>query len=96
MSPAWRADQAVYSSSRSAPVLTEACIQERGASGTLGTGSLHGSIRGDCFAYALAKELNEPLLFKGDDFGHTDIPIVGRTGERRRLTELAAYAAPAP
>lgn len=28
---------------------------------------------GDCFAYALAKALNEPLLFKGDDFTHTDI-----------------------
>jgi ribonuclease VapC len=28
---------------------------------------------GDCFAYALARELNEPLLFKGDDFAHTDI-----------------------
>jgi ribonuclease VapC len=28
---------------------------------------------GDCFAYALAKELDEPLLFKGDDFRHTDI-----------------------
>lgn len=28
---------------------------------------------GDCFAYALAKDLNEPLLYKGDDFGHTDI-----------------------
>jgi ribonuclease VapC len=28
---------------------------------------------GDCFAYALAKETNEPLLFKGDDFGNTDI-----------------------
>jgi ribonuclease VapC len=28
---------------------------------------------GDCFAYALAKSLNEPLLFKGDDFRHTDI-----------------------
>jgi|SRR5271156_2449283 len=28
---------------------------------------------GDCFAYALAKALNEPLLFKGDDFRHTDI-----------------------
>jgi ribonuclease VapC len=28
---------------------------------------------GDCFAYALAKSLNEPLLFKGDDFNHTDI-----------------------
>ena len=28
---------------------------------------------GDCFAYALAKETGEPLLFKGDDFIHTDI-----------------------
>jgi ribonuclease VapC len=28
---------------------------------------------GDCFAYALAKEKREPLLFKGDDFCHTDI-----------------------
>ncbi len=28
---------------------------------------------GDCFAYALAKEFGEPLLFKGADFIHTDI-----------------------
>jgi ribonuclease VapC len=28
---------------------------------------------GDCFAYALAKESGEPLLFKGGDFAHTDI-----------------------
>ena len=28
---------------------------------------------GDCFAYALAKEMDEALLFKGDDFRHTDI-----------------------
>jgi ribonuclease VapC len=28
---------------------------------------------GDCFSYALAKWLAEPLLFKGDDFCHTDI-----------------------
>jgi ribonuclease VapC len=26
-----------------------------------------------CFAYALARSRNEPLLFKGDDFAHTDI-----------------------
>jgi ribonuclease VapC len=30
---------------------------------------------GDCFAYALAKELDEPLLFKGDDFRHTDVEV---------------------
>ena len=28
---------------------------------------------GDVFAYALAKTTGEPLLFKGDDFGKTDI-----------------------
>lgn len=28
---------------------------------------------GDCFSYALAKTRNLPLLFKGDDFVHTDI-----------------------
>jgi ribonuclease VapC len=28
---------------------------------------------GDCFAYALAKEMDEPLLFKGNDFRRTDI-----------------------
>ena len=28
---------------------------------------------GDCFAYALAKATGEPLLFKGEDFGFTDI-----------------------
>jgi ribonuclease VapC len=28
---------------------------------------------GDCFAYALAKERDLPLLFKGDDFPLTDI-----------------------
>jgi ribonuclease VapC len=31
---------------------------------------------GDCFAYALAKERGEPLLFKGDDFARTDIAAV--------------------
>lgn len=28
---------------------------------------------GDCFAYALAIERDEPLLFKGEDFLHTDV-----------------------
>ena len=30
---------------------------------------------GDCFAYALAKFLNEPLLAKGNDFTQTDIKV---------------------
>ena len=28
---------------------------------------------GDCFSYALAKSLSAPLLYKGEDFGLTDI-----------------------
>jgi len=30
---------------------------------------------GDCFSYAAAISLGEPLLCKGDDFIHTDVPI---------------------
>lgn len=28
---------------------------------------------GDCVAYALAKSMNAPLLFKGEDFASTDV-----------------------
>ena len=31
---------------------------------------------GDCFAYALARHLGEPLLCKGDDFRRTDLTLV--------------------
>jgi ribonuclease VapC len=31
---------------------------------------------GDCFSYALAKVTGEPLLYKGDDFTHTDIAAI--------------------
>ena len=30
---------------------------------------------GDCFSYALAKSLGEPLLFKGEDFSQTDLTL---------------------
>ena len=30
---------------------------------------------GDCFAYALAKALDAPLLFKGGDFAKTDVRV---------------------
>lgn len=30
---------------------------------------------GDCMAYAVAKRENLPLLFKGGDFGHTDVIV---------------------
>ena len=38
-----------------------------------GTGHAANLNMGDCFAYALAKTKQLPLLFKGDDFIHTDI-----------------------
>jgi ribonuclease VapC len=28
-----------------------------------------------CFAYAVAKDKSAPLLFKGDDFGRTDVMV---------------------
>jgi ribonuclease VapC len=31
---------------------------------------------GDCFSYALAVESGEPMLWKGDDFGHTGVRSV--------------------
>ena len=30
---------------------------------------------GDCFAYALAKDKSVPLMFKGNDFGQTDVMV---------------------
>lgn len=31
---------------------------------------------GDCFSYALAKSLGEPLIFKGQEFSKTDLQCV--------------------
>ncbi len=31
---------------------------------------------GDCFSYALAKMLEEPLLYKGNDFSQTDVGTI--------------------
>jgi len=38
-----------------------------------GNGHPAGLNYGDCFAYALAADTGEPLLFKGDDFPRTDL-----------------------
>jgi ribonuclease VapC len=38
-----------------------------------GSGHLAKLNFGDCFAYALAKTLDAPLLFKGEDFAQTDV-----------------------
>ncbi len=45
-----------------------------------GRGMGHGGLLnfGDCFSYALAKALNAPLLFIGDDFPTTDIEIAAQ------------------
>jgi ribonuclease VapC len=42
---------------------------------TFGKGSGHPAKLnfGDCFAYALAKESGDPLLFKGNDFAQSDV-----------------------
>ncbi len=47
----------------------------RAASADFGRGSGHRASLdfGDCCTYALAASRGEPLLFKGDDFIHTDV-----------------------
>ena len=57
------------------PVTEEQARIAREAYRDFGKGSGHpaGLNFGDCFAYALAKAANEPLLFKGKDFLATDI-----------------------
>lgn len=67
----------------------------RGAYQQFGRGSGHPANlnMGDCFAYALARDLGEPLLFKGRDFALTDIELVTEPVRERRLSEvLASYA----
>ena len=57
------------------PVTEEQAILARAAYRDFGRGSGHPAKLnfGDCFAYALAKATGEALLFKGDDFRHTDV-----------------------
>jgi ribonuclease VapC len=57
------------------PVSVEHARLARQAYRDFGKGSGHpaGLNFGDCFAYALAKERREPLLFKGADFTETDV-----------------------
>ena len=50
---------------------------------------------GDCFAYALARDLGDPLLFKGADFALTDIELVTEPVRERRLSEVVARYASA-
>ena len=57
------------------PVTPEQAALGRAAYRDFGRGSGHPAKlnMGDCFAYALAKDKAEPLLFKGNDFVHTDV-----------------------
>ncbi len=48
-----------------------------------GSGHPAGLNLGDCFAYALARDAQEPLLFKGSDFTETDIPSALAHGTQR-------------
>ncbi|MDF2708391.1 MAG: VapC toxin family domain ribonuclease [Nonomuraea muscovyensis] len=56
------------------PVTPEQAQIARRAYWDYGKGSGHkaGLNFGDCFSYALARDRHESLLFKGDDFTHTD------------------------
>lgn len=56
------------------PVSVEAAYRCRVAHADYGRGNHPAKLNyGDCFAYALAKETRESLLFKGNDFAQTDI-----------------------
>jgi len=57
------------------PVTERQARLARLAYADFGTGSGHpaGLNFGDCLSYALALDLREPLLWKGDDFGHTGV-----------------------
>lgn len=57
------------------PVTEDQARRARDAYRDFGRGSGHPAElnHGDCFPYALATALGEPLLFKGDDFARTDV-----------------------
>lgn len=57
------------------PVTAEQARIAREAYRDFGKGSGHPAQLnlGDCFSYALAKAMHEPILFKGRDFSRTDL-----------------------
>lgn len=57
------------------PVTERQARLARVAYADFGKGSGHpaGLNFGDCLSYALAQDLREPLLWKGDEFGHTGV-----------------------
>ena len=56
------------------PVTAEQALLARQAFVLFGKGRHKAGLNfGDCFTYALARAWREPVLFKGGDFGHTDL-----------------------
>ena len=73
-----RFDELVHEAELQIEPVTEAHARiAREAYRDFGKGSGHrASLNfGDCFAYALAKAKQEPILCKGDDFKHTDLTL---------------------
>jgi ribonuclease VapC len=66
-------------------VTAEQALMARAAYRDFGKGTGHPARLnfGDCFAYALAKVSDRPLLFKGDDFAHTDVTSALAPGQSR-------------
>ena len=48
-------------------------VMSRAPTGLEAGKAFYDSLSGHCFAYAMEKNHGVPLLFKGDDFGQTDI-----------------------
>lgn len=58
------------------PVSAKHAALARGAFRRYGKGRHPAALNfGDCFSYALAMALGEPLLFVGEDFGQTDVEV---------------------
>lgn len=57
------------------PVTAEAAAHARSAYRRFGKGVGTPAVLnyGDCLSYGVARHLGEPLLFKGEDFGRTDV-----------------------
>ena len=59
------------------PVSQDQANLARSAFRTFGKGRHPARLNfGDCFSYALSKTVNEPLLYKGEDFRKTDLRSV--------------------
>jgi ribonuclease VapC len=74
----WLDDFIAAGGIRIEPVTADQANAARSAHLQFGKGTGHGAALnyGDCFAYALAKAMEVPLLCKGNDFRLTDIGIV--------------------